>query len=361
METLPRQPLVSIVIPTKDRADLLRQTLDSVRNQSCSAWECHVVDDGSRDETEQLVQNLAAEDHRFHCHRRPPGRGGASACRNHGLGFSSGEYVIFLDSDDLLAPQCVANRAAAMEADRSLDFAVFGIELFRDTPGDLGLGFNAPSDRDDLLRFLSLDSVWQTMGLIWRRKALKRLGPWDEGLLSFQDWELHVRALATGLCYRKFKQRDCFCRVGFGRETISARIYSADHLRSHIQLLDKVRLALRASDHLDGADRHALAGLYVWLAYKLRSSGARNEAAKLWHLCLEHRLINRFAWLEGQAYLAAQPSRVMRTAMRFYLRLRWPRPMARKGSRTYHNAPLRADAILRPPRKTLACLYEFPA
>jgi GT2 family glycosyltransferase len=357
----PYEPLVSIVVPTRDRADMLSQTLESVRHQTYLAWECLVIDDGSRDDTCRVVRQISKSDPRVQYHLRPSGRGGAGACRNQGLALARGEKVIFLDSDDLLAPDCIASRVAVMEAEPSLDFAVFGIEMFRRTPGDLGLAFNAPSARDDLSRFLELDAVWQTMAPIWRRGALVRLGGWAEDLLSFQDWELHVRALATGLRYRKFEQLDCWCRIPGGHESVSMHVYSREHLRSHVRLLEKVRRVLRVNGRLREAQRRRLGGLYLWLAQKLQSAGDRDEAASLWRRCLDHRLVDRIEWMEGQLYLAGQEVPFVRRAARMYLLLRWPREMARKGSRTVQNTPLRPGVALRPPRRIPACLYEFPA
>lgn len=356
------KPLVSIIVPTRDRADVLPQTLASVRNQTYGAWECHVIDDGSGDETCRIVSQTAKDDARVSYHMRKSDHHGASVCRNEGLARARGDYVIFLDSDDLLAPGCLRQRVAMMEADPSLAFAVFGIELFCRIPGDLGLTFNAPSSRDDLSRFLQLDAVWQTMAPIWRRDALHRLGGWAEDLWSFQDWELHVRALAAGLKYRKFDTRDCHCRIPQGgRESISMRVYSPQHLKSHVRLLEKVRRTLQVHGRLRGAYRRQLVGLYLWLAQKLQSAGDRDASAAVWRRCLKHRLADRITWAEGRLYLAAQEAPFMRRAARMYLLLRWPRDMARKGSRTVQNTPLRPRVKLRRVRKMPALLYEFPA
>lgn len=361
MDHLPRQPLVSIIVPTRDRADMLRQTLDSVRNQIYPTWECLVVDDGSEDDTGAIVRGIAKDDPRVTYLARQPGRGGANACRNHGLDRARGRYVIFLDSDDLLVPHCLAWRVPVMEADPSLEFAVFGIEMFRRSPGDTGLAFNAPSRRNDLSRFLELDAVWQTMAPIWRRDALLRLGGWSENLLSFQDWELHVRALAAGLKYRKFEKMDCYCRMPGGRESISMRVYSRGHLRSHVRLLEKVRRTLNMCGKMHEPHRRSLAGLHLWLAQKLQSAGDFDEAASVWQRCLDHRLIDYIMWAEGRLYLAGQQMRFLRRAARMYLLIRWPGEMTRKGSRTVQNTPLRPAVAMRPPRRMPAGLYEFPA
>lgn len=95
--------LISVIIPAFNRASIIGETLDSVLDQSYSNWECIIVDDGSTDNTREVVENYSAGDKRFRYFPRPPERKkGASPCRNYGLEMAKGDYIQFLDSDDLL-------------------------------------------------------------------------------------------------------------------------------------------------------------------------------------------------------------------------------------------------------------------
>ncbi len=97
-------PLVSIIIPTYNREHLIRETLDSVIGQTYTSWECIVVDDGSNDNTDEIINSYIEKDKRFKFYHRPTTtKKGASTCRNYGLKKSQGELIQFLDSDDLLA------------------------------------------------------------------------------------------------------------------------------------------------------------------------------------------------------------------------------------------------------------------
>lgn len=97
------QPLVSIIIPTYNRAHLIGETLDSILAQTYTNWECLIVDDGSTDGSEKMIHTFAAKDPRFRYYQRPVNRPkGANACRNIGLENTLGEYVVFFDSDDLM-------------------------------------------------------------------------------------------------------------------------------------------------------------------------------------------------------------------------------------------------------------------
>ncbi|TXK71926.1 glycosyltransferase family 2 protein [Mesonia sp. HuA40] len=100
------QPLVSIIIPTYNRAHLIGETLDSVLAQTYTNWECIVVDDGSTDATDELMAEYCAKDSRFKYLSRPPDYSkGANSCRHIGFLESKGEYVNWFDSDDIMLPQ----------------------------------------------------------------------------------------------------------------------------------------------------------------------------------------------------------------------------------------------------------------
>lgn len=92
----------SIIIPSFNRAFLIAETLRSIESQSYSNWECIVVDDGSTDNTREVVQNLSKKDARIHyIYQKNAER---SAARNNGMRNATGRYICFLDSDDNYAP-----------------------------------------------------------------------------------------------------------------------------------------------------------------------------------------------------------------------------------------------------------------
>ncbi|MBS3738754.1 glycosyltransferase family 2 protein [Mesohalobacter halotolerans] len=95
---------MSIIIPTYNRAHLIGETLDSVLAQTYQNWECIILDDGSTDNTDDVVGEYVLKDPRFKYYHRPdehlPGGNGA---RNFGFKMSKGDYVNWLDSDDLFS------------------------------------------------------------------------------------------------------------------------------------------------------------------------------------------------------------------------------------------------------------------
>ena len=257
--------MVSVVVPTRNRAHLLSQTLDSVQNQTLSEWECVVIDDHSTDETPTLVRERSAADPRVIYASLPEGSRGGNAARNLGVARARGEFILFLDSDDLLAGDCLEQRTQELEARPELDFAVWPTLLFEQEPGDSPLLWNVATDEDDLDRFLALDIPWQTSGPLWRRQALVRVGPWKEGLLNWQDWDFHLRALLAGLRYRWFDTPDTYWRKPRG-DSLWNNSDDKTSLDARIDLLDELLGRFRHAGKLGERQRHLFGGLYFWYA-----------------------------------------------------------------------------------------------
>ncbi|MBU2939565.1 glycosyltransferase family 2 protein [Lacinutrix sp. C3R15] len=112
---MPEQPLVSIIIPTYNRAHLIGETLDSILAQSYTNWECIVVDDGSTDGTATVMDTYLKKDSRFQYHVRPnthlPGGNGA---RNFGFKKSKGDYVQWFDSDDVMCATLIEHQLQSL-------------------------------------------------------------------------------------------------------------------------------------------------------------------------------------------------------------------------------------------------------
>lgn len=108
-------PIVSIIIPAFNAARTIVDTLESVRTQTFHAWEALIIDDGSTDETYQLASAYVVRhaDTRIKIIRQP--NSGAGAARNSGISQSQGEYIAFLDADDIVYPASIANRCQMLQ------------------------------------------------------------------------------------------------------------------------------------------------------------------------------------------------------------------------------------------------------
>ena len=214
-------PAVSVITPTKNRLRLLTATMDSVAVQSFKAWEHIIVDDGADDGTCEEVTRRAASDSRIRYVRRTGERSGANVCRNLGIRESLGEFVVFLDSDDLLDASCLGRRVEVMQRNLDLDFATFQAGVFVHAVGDVRSEIDSQLLGDDLLRFLFFECPWIITGPLWRKASLLRLGLFDESLPSWQDIDLHVRAITAGFRYLRFPEVDHHVRWQFEPTKVS--------------------------------------------------------------------------------------------------------------------------------------------
>lgn len=199
---------VSVVVTTHKRHSLLRETLLCLMAQTCSDLEGVIVDDAGESETREIVSQVDPGRRRLQWHNRSDvtARKGGQPSRNAGLALARGDFVLFLDDDDLLAPDCVSGRLEALLAEPRADACVGQCRQFVDVPSEDGPIWCPWSDgQDDLEMFLRSAVPWQTSGPLWRREALERSGPWNESLTTGWDYEFHIRALSRGV---KFIRRD---------------------------------------------------------------------------------------------------------------------------------------------------------
>lgn len=291
-------PVITVVTPTKNRLPLLRETLDSVRRQTLSSWEHIVVDDGSEDGTEAEVLALAAQDGRVRFLRRAGPLTGANPCRNQGAAAARSDLLVFLDSDDLLDPTSLERRVQAMARNQDIDFAVFRTGVFTKAPGDLGRELDPNMHGDDLLRFLFFETPWQTTAPTWRKTAFERLGGFDERLLSWQDVDLHVRALAGGLRYLRFPEVDHHMRWQFEPTKVSVQQRrSAEHLEAAEGVLVKFEEVVRSGPGMTWMRQRALCSLYYFVAEHWVAAGRLRPALRVWTIIRTRRLGS--TWLHG--------------------------------------------------------------
>ena len=333
-------PTVSIVIPTKSRRELLEQTLESLRAQTFAGWEAIVIDDHSDDGTVELLQSVSASDQRFRFLQADEQQRGAPAARNLGARESRGRYVVFLDSDDLLAPHCLEQRVGFMDEHPELDFCVSPCGLFHDVPGDASLRWNVDDGRDDLDRLLAGDVPWQTSGPTWRRESLSKFGPWDETVLAGQDWEFHIRALCAGLRYERLDRIDFYWRMPGERSSISNQSLQSDRVRARPALLRKLLEAVRRAGKLTDSRRLCFAGLFWSCAKQTAEKVSRKDSRLVWRIALDEGLVDRRTWTLGHRYLVAWKLPALQRRFARKIERSWPVEMLGRRSPTFLKAPI---------------------
>ncbi|MDB6129828.1 MAG: glycosyltransferase family 2 protein [Verrucomicrobiales bacterium] len=251
--------VVSIITPSFNRGYIVGETAVSIFNQTYPYWEWMVVDDGSSDNSLQILKEYAEKDPRVRIQTRDREPKGACTCRNIAVDNSTGDYVMFLDTDDLMAPFCLEQRVKAMEANPGCDFVIFPMLLFKKEPYDLNLLWNVETGEDDLMRVLKNDPVCQGTGPLWKKSSFQEVGMWRNDLKLWQDVELHIRSLLWPM---KFAKRldlqpdvflrisdDSLSRIGFHQlPKLQSRVTVFEYACTKIQekgLLNKYKEGLR--------------------------------------------------------------------------------------------------------------------
>ena len=191
-------PTVSVIMPCYNSGATIRESIASVQSQTLEDWELIVVDDGSDDATPDIVSAIA--DPRITLLRKE--NGGAASARNQGLVVSRGQFIAFLDSDDLWEPEFLKRMLEALSVEEDAVLAYCGWQnLSRD--GENGRPF-IPPDYESLSRaetFLG-GCRWPIHGVLVRRSAIDKTGGFDETLYTSEDYELWLRIVHQGKLIR---------------------------------------------------------------------------------------------------------------------------------------------------------------
>lgn len=214
-----KNPLISIVVPTFNRADLISETLDSIISQTYTNWECIVIDDGSTDDTEKVVQHFQQKDQRFQFYKRPQHlvKGGCS-CRNYGFEMAKGSFINWFDDDDLMMPNKLAQQLAIAEQQKS-DVVVCQTQFFENDISNLKRFWNKTFTPKylPLIDFITFRLAWSVNAPLWRTSFLENKILFNVALPSSQDWEFHAKLLAdfpkVAIMYNTF----VLCRIHLNR------------------------------------------------------------------------------------------------------------------------------------------------
>ena len=228
--------LVSTIIPVYNRASLLREAVDSVLAQTYPHIEIIIVDDGSTDDTARVVDDLARQhpDKISVIHQTNVGPGNA---REAGRAHARGEFIQYLDSDDLLLPRKFELQVAGLKANPACDVS-YGKTRYRHSDGSVetkpwkGSGEKVEAMFPSFL----VERWWDTPTPLYRASVCDEVGPWSDLKLE-EDWEYDCRVAARGT-----RLHYCDEYVAEVRDHDEGRLCKG-------QALDSKRLSQRAKAH----------------------------------------------------------------------------------------------------------------
>ena len=219
------KPKVSVVIPVYNTEKYLEATLQSIRNQTCCEIEIIVIDDGSTDCSAEIVRRAADEDGRIVLVSQP--NRGLSLARNAGIARASGEFVYFMDSDDLLEKDALETCYRKCTEQR-LDFVIFDAKAFSDEGADIpGIRY----ERTQGMRDRVYDGR-EAAGSVAARRALPAFGLFEfrssrsaAGIRTpFYPDMLHEDELYTPMLYLYAARVGCIERAFFKRRVARVRL-----------------------------------------------------------------------------------------------------------------------------------------
>lgn len=243
--------LVSIIIPTYNRADLLGETLNSVAKQIYTNWECLIIDDGSTDDTANLITAYIDKDERFQYHQRPAHKiKGANACRNFGFELSKGVYIKWFDSDDIMHPDFLEKQVAVLEKNKELGFCAAFSKIFTKSIHDANEDFIPQMiyDTNALFHFILGELYFLTPSSLWKREVLNDKELFDETLSNAQETDFNFRRLTENVrfCYIK----DVLFFVRRGHKSIDSEASTNPiSLQSQFDYFQKVYKALNINNY----------------------------------------------------------------------------------------------------------------
>ena len=245
--------IVSIIIPCYNNGRYLVKMIECFRRQTSSNWELIIVDDGSTDDTPNVVKDAIKDLTNASIYQRNRMPKGSVVCRNIGFDYAKGKYICHLDADDLVSETFVEHRVAFMEAHPEIDYASFPAKVFieeRELPTieTKGRTWGVPiGDKSLLYYFLSNNYPFSVWNNIYKRDAIKDL-PWDENVLMSTDFSFIVPCILKGLkhSFSDLHEVDYYYRHDVkNKNAMTYNPVSPDKCRSYIYLLAKTQESLK--------------------------------------------------------------------------------------------------------------------
>ncbi len=311
---------VSVIIPCYNAASWIAEAIDSCLAQTHRDTEIVVIDDGSTDATLRIIKSYGAK-LRF----ETGAHHGGNQARNRGFALASGDFIQFLDADDFLLPEKLAQQVHFL-AETGAD-GVYGDWRHQFHTADDRVSFGEIKHsgmQDDLIESLLAGWWVAPVALLFRREIVSATGGWDEGLRAAQDRDFFLSVVLAGADVRYQPGCQAIYRR-YGNVTVSTSNRQV-WLESHLAVLAKAERALQDNGRLTDRYRRALANSYFSVARSYYDSDRERY----------RRLLDKA--LQLSPAVASRQSRLYRTIQRtlgfalaerlasYKRRVRTPRP-----------------------------------
>ncbi len=194
------KPQVSIIMATYNRSGFISESLDSIIKQSFKNWECIIVDDGSTDDSAEVIKTYLEMDGRFtYTRRNSQHKKGLPGCRNLGLELAKGQFIIFFDDDDIVHPANLEICVQVLKEDNTY-FCRYDKQPF--TGNWTGVSFKSVKDivpcrfrTQDINKMITGKIPFASCCVMWKKECFLT-ERFNEELMYAEEWECYSRILA---------------------------------------------------------------------------------------------------------------------------------------------------------------------
>ena len=250
-------PLISVIMPVYNGEKTIRETIESVFNQTFPDWELIVINDGSQDATLQILNSI--QDPRLRVFSYP--NAGQATSRNRGISQACGEYISFIDADDLWTPDKLEAQLQVLQANPQAAVAYSWTKCIDEVGQVSRRGSHISVTGDVYKNLLVVNFLENGSNPLIRRQALNEVGSFDESLTPAEDWDLWLR-LAARYHFEAVSSPQILYRV-------SVKSATANVWRLEAACLEVIeRACTQAPESVEHLKKYSLGNTYKYLTYK---------------------------------------------------------------------------------------------
>jgi glycosyltransferase involved in cell wall biosynthesis len=250
-------PLISVIMPVYNGEKTIRETIESVFNQTFPDWELIVINDGSQDATLQILNSI--QDPRLRVFSYP--NAGQATSRNRGISQACGEYISFIDADDLWTPDKLEAQLQVLQGNPQAAVAYSWTKCIDEVGQVSRRGSHISVTGDVYKNLLVVNFLENGSNPLIRRQALNEVGSFDESLTPAEDWDLWLR-LAARYHFEAVSSPQILYRV-------SVKSATANVWRLEAACLEVIeRACTQAPESVEHLKKYSLGNTYKYLTYK---------------------------------------------------------------------------------------------
>jgi glycosyltransferase involved in cell wall biosynthesis len=271
--------LVSTIIPVYNRAKMLRESVNCVLRQTHPALEVLIVDDGSTDDTAQAGPELEKQ-HPGVVRYFRQANAGPGAARSTGLSHARGEFIQYLDSDDLLEPRKLELQLQAFDRSPDADVCYCGTLRRNLKTGDEVVWARTGEEIRNIFPDFLPKRGWATLTPLWRRSLCEKIGPWAH-LRAMEDWEHDLRAGLLGARIVRVPEMLAVVQDHIGERASGMNSgFTPAIIRDHFLAHESIWLRMKDGGKTDSSYLPQLAKKVFWIARMCGERGLVPEAER---------------------------------------------------------------------------------